>query len=70
MSSIQAAIEKEAGITNQIAQYMMNSGTIQAKRAMSILRMAVDHYDTPTMALLVEAVKDCKNDLESFNRSK
>lgn len=55
----QAAIEKAAGIDHSVAKYMMESGTVQAKTAMDLLRLCVAHPDRPTLALLQAAVLDC-----------
>lgn len=60
----QYQIEQEAGITPEIAQHMMHSGTSSANNAMSLLKMQVDFYEPCGMVLLQEAVKDCLREME------
>lgn len=66
--SHQAAIEQKAGINQEIAIYMMSANTKKANQAMSLLKMVVDHYDEPSMALLEEAVKECAQEMEESKK--
>lgn len=63
--SRQAAIEQKAGINQEVAIYIMRANTEKSKHVMNLLKMVVDHYDEPSMALLEEAVKECKQEMES-----
>ena len=63
----QRQIEQAVGIDKQVAEYMMRSNTPQANSAMSLLKLAVDAPEKVSIALLQEAVKDCKEDI---NRNK
>lgn len=61
----QYQIEQLAGITDkEIAQYIMKQETPSAKNAMSMLVMQSRCYEKGGMALLQEAVKDCKKEME------
>lgn len=59
----QYQIEKHVGITPEVAEYMMKSGTKKAENAMGLLRLAVSLPDQCALTLLKEAVKECKEDL-------
>lgn len=59
----QYQIEKYVGITPEVAEYMMKSGTKKAENAMGLLRLAVSLPDQCSLTLLKEAVKECKEDL-------
>lgn len=59
----QAAIEREAGIDETVARFMMSSDDPRAQQAMSLLRMAVDRYEHGVAALLKCAVDDCRSAL-------
>lgn len=60
----QYQIEQYAGIDQEVAQHMMQSGTKKAKHAMSLLRMCVSLADNCSLTLLKEAVLDCKKEMK------
>lgn len=60
---LQAAIEREAGIDDAVALFMMTSQKPCAKTAMGLLQMACDRYEQGAMALLRCAVQDCKKEM-------
>lgn len=60
----QFQIEKYVGITPEIAEYMMKSGTKKAENTMGLLRLAVNLPDVCALTLLKEAVKECEEDLK------
>lgn len=59
----QAAIEREAGIDQTVADFMMTSDDPRAKQAIDLLRMAVDRYEAGVAALLKCAVAECRSAL-------
>lgn len=59
----QYQIEKHVGITPEVAEYMMKSGTKKAENAINLLRLAVSLPEPCALSLLEEAVKECKEDL-------
>jgi hypothetical protein len=60
----QAQIENAAGIDAKTATFIMKQETARAKSAMSLLKMCVDCFEQGAFALLKEAVKDCKKEME------
>lgn len=60
----QAAIEREAGIDDTVAQFMMNSSKPCAKQAMDLLLMACARYEQGVAALLKCAVDDCRKEMQ------
>lgn len=64
----QYQIEQMAGITSvDVAQHIMKGETPSAKNAMSLLKMQCSCYEDSGMALLKEAVLDCKREVEKAN---
>lgn len=59
----QAQIEAYAGIDKDVANFMMHSGTKNAKNAMSLLSMCVSLPENCSLTLLKEAVSDCKKEM-------
>lgn len=60
----QYQIEQLAGIKSpELAKHIMEQKTVSAKNAMSLLVMQCQSFDRCGMALLQEAVKDCKKEL-------
>lgn len=60
----QYQIEQYVGIDNETAIYMMKKETSAAKNAMSLLKMCVDFFESGSLALLQEAVNECKKEIK------
>lgn len=60
----QYQIEQMAGITSiDVAKHIMDNKTSSAKNAMSLLVMQCKSYVPNGMALLQEAVKECRKEI-------
>lgn len=60
----QFQVEQMAGIkTPELAKHIMGQSTPSAKSAMSLLVMQCNSFDRCGMALLQEAVLDCKREI-------
>lgn len=68
----QAAIERKAGIANddiEFAKYISTAKTDCSNNVIALLRMQVNFYEEAGMALLQEAVKDCRKEFEEAQRN-
>lgn len=61
----QKSIEVAAGIDWDVATHMMGQQTPAARSAMNLLKMCVDFYEPCAMALLKQAVIDCKKEINN-----
>lgn len=65
----QAQIEKHVGINLAVGNYVMSAGTTKAKNVIDLLRMAVSLPESCSLALLEEAVRECKEEMIQSGRS-
>lgn len=65
----QAQIEKYAGINIAIASYVMTVKTPKTKNVINQLRLAVNFPENCSLALLEEAVRECREEMIKSGRS-
>ncbi len=65
----QSQIEQHVGIDVDVAKFMMYSKTVQAKNAMNLLSIAVNRPESAVLAMLSEAVVECKKEMSRSNQN-
>lgn len=63
----QYQIERAAGITKKVAEYIMLEKTSSARAAISCLKLCIDCFEAGAFGLLTAAVKECKREMKGAN---